>query len=52
VRARIDGSVVELTAKKPPALAKTKAHTIEAVVDRLVLKPDIRSRLADSLRRP
>ncbi|MGA2232656.1 MAG: excinuclease ABC subunit UvrA [Tepidisphaeraceae bacterium] len=48
VRARIDGSVVELTAN-PPALAKTKAHNIEAVVDRLVLKPDIRTRLADSI---
>jgi excinuclease ABC subunit A len=48
VRARIDGQIVELTAK-PPALQKTKAHTIEAVVDRLVLKPDIRSRLADSV---
>jgi excinuclease ABC subunit A len=48
VRARIDGQIVELTAK-PPVLQKTKAHTIEAVVDRLVLKPDIRSRLADSV---
>jgi excinuclease ABC subunit A len=48
VRARIDGQIVELTAK-PPDLAKTKAHTIEAVVDRLVLKPEIRSRLADSV---
>ena len=49
VRARVDGEIVELTAKKPPALAKTKAHTIEAIVDRIVLKPEIRSRLADSV---
>jgi len=48
VRARIDGEIVELTAK-PPALQKTKAHTIDAIVDRLVIKADIRSRLADSI---
>jgi len=48
VRARIDGQIIELTAK-PPELAKTKAHSIEAVVDRLVIKPDIRARLADSI---
>jgi excinuclease ABC subunit A len=48
VRARIDGQIVEVTAKIPE-LAKTKAHSIEAVVDRLVLKPDIRGRLADSV---
>src|SRR5580704_11937036 len=49
VRARVDGEIVELTAKKPPALVKTKVHTIEAIVDRIVLKPEIRSRLADSV---
>ncbi len=49
VRARVDGELVELTGGKPPALAKTKAHFIEAVVDRLVLKPEIRPRLADSI---
>jgi excinuclease ABC subunit A len=49
VRARIDGELVELSGKKPPALVKTKAHTIEAIVDRIVLKPEIRSRLADSI---
>ncbi|MAE60602.1 MAG: excinuclease ABC subunit A [Planctomycetaceae bacterium] len=47
VRARINGEVVDL--RNPPTLTKTKAHTIEAVVDRIVLKPDIRSRLADSI---
>jgi excinuclease ABC subunit A len=50
VRARVDGQIVELTdPSKPPALAKTKVHTIEAVVDRIIIKPDIRSRLADSV---
>ncbi len=47
VRARIDGLMVDLdeTAK----LDKQKKHTIEIVVDRLVLKDDIRKRLADSV---
>jgi excinuclease ABC subunit A len=49
VRARIDGRIVELNAAALPVLQKTKAHSIEAVVDRLVLKPDVRPRLADSL---
>ncbi|MGA2498082.1 MAG: excinuclease ABC subunit UvrA [Tepidisphaeraceae bacterium] len=50
VRARIDGQIVELTdPAKPPELAKTKVHNIEAVVDRIILKPDIRPRLADSI---
>ncbi len=50
VRARIDGRIVELTdPSKPPELAKSKVHTIEAVVDRIILKPDIRPRLADSI---
>jgi len=48
VRARVDGQIVELT-NSPPELAKTKAHNIEVVVDRIVLKPEIRSRLADSI---
>ncbi|MDB5289736.1 MAG: uvrA, partial [Phycisphaerales bacterium] len=50
VRARVDGQIHEL--QKPenaPALKKTFTHTIEAVVDRIVLKPEIRSRLADSI---
>jgi excinuclease ABC subunit A len=49
VRARVDGEILELANKKSPALVKTKVHTIEAIVDRLVLKPEIRSRLADSI---
>jgi excinuclease ABC subunit A len=48
VRARIDGNIVELT-EEEVKLEKTKKHNIEAVVDRLVVKEDIRSRLSDSL---
>jgi excinuclease ABC subunit A len=50
VRARVDGEIMEL--QKPdsaPQLKKTFAHNIEAIVDRIVLKPEIRSRLADSI---
>jgi excinuclease ABC subunit A len=41
--------MVELNGAKLPSLKKTFSHTIEAVVDRIVLKPEIRSRLADSV---
>ena len=47
VRARIDGSVYELT--EDISLDKNKKHTIEIIVDRLVMKDGIRSRLADSV---
>ncbi len=46
VRARIDGRVVDL--QEAPSLAKTQKHTIEAVVDRLVLRPGQEARLAES----
>ena len=49
VRARVDGRTVELSQKNLPPLVKNKAHTIEAIVDRIVLKPEVRSRLADSI---
>ncbi len=50
VRARVDGELLELPSpKSAPALKKTFTHNIEAVVDRIVLKPEIRSRLADSI---
>jgi len=48
VRARIDGITYDIQ-EDEIKLAKTVKHTIEAVVDRLVVKPDIRPRLADSL---
>jgi excinuclease ABC subunit A len=46
-RARIDGEVRDLA--EPIRLPKTYKHTIEVVVDRLVAKPDIRRRVADSI---
>jgi excinuclease ABC subunit A len=50
VRARVDGEIVELqNPNQFPQLKKTFAHSIDAVVDRIILKPEIRSRLADSI---
>ncbi len=46
-RARIDGTVIRLD--DMPALHKNEQHTIEVVVDRLVVKPDARRRLTDSI---
>ncbi len=48
VRARIDGKLVELSGS-PPTLDKQKKHDIDVVVDRLVVKPGIEQRLADSV---
>lgn len=47
VRAKIDGVVVELSSDI--ALEKNKKHTISAVIDRLVIKEGIDSRLAESI---
>ncbi|MCF8104367.1 MAG: excinuclease ABC subunit UvrA [Desulfohalobiaceae bacterium] len=47
VRVRVDKQVYLL--EQPPELDKKKKHTVEVVVDRLVIKPNIRKRLADSL---
>jgi excinuclease ABC subunit A len=47
VRARIDGEVRELA--EQIRLPRNYKHTIEVVVDRLVAKPDIRRRVADSV---
>ena len=47
VRARIDGTVYDLA--EAPALDKKFKHTIEAVIDRLVVKPGVEGRLTDSL---
>jgi len=46
-RAVVDGEMVELA--DPPALDKQKKHTIDIVIDRLVVKEGIEQRLADSL---
>jgi excinuclease ABC subunit A len=47
VRARVDGVLSDV--KQAKALDKNTRHTIEAVVDRLVIKEGIRGRLADSM---
>ena len=47
VRVRVDGETYD-TAEVPP-LSKQKKHNIEVVVDRLILREDIRTRLTDSL---
>jgi excinuclease ABC subunit A len=49
VRARIDGEILELGRPEPIRLKKTELHTIEAVVDRLVIRDGVRVRLADSI---
>src|SRR5207249_10517584 len=46
-RARVDGEVKELSEKI--RLDRYYKHTIEVVVDRLVARPDIRRRVADSI---
>lgn len=47
VRVRVDGIIYDLT--DDIKLEKNKRHTIEVIVDRLVIKPEIRSRLSDSI---
>ena len=47
VRVRVDGIVYDLSEKI--TMEKNKKHTIEIIVDRLVVKPEIRSRLSDSI---
>lgn len=47
VRVRVDGEMRELS--EEITLEKNKKHSIEMVVDRLIIKPEIRKRLADSL---
>src|SRR5216117_909764 len=46
VRVRVDGKVYEIDAV--PKLAKNSKHTIEVVVDRLRVRPDLKQRLAES----
>ena len=47
VRVRVDGSLYELT--EEIKLEKNKKHNIEIVVDRLIIRPDVRQRLTDSV---
>jgi len=46
VRGRVDGRVIELD--DPPKLDARRKHTIEAVVDRIKVRPDVSQRLAES----
>jgi excinuclease ABC subunit A len=46
-RVRVDGEIRELREKIE--LDKKRKHTVEVVVDRLVVKPDVRARLTDSI---
>ncbi len=48
LRARIDGQMVELGGE-PPTLDKQKKHSIDIVIDRIVVKPGIEKRLSDSI---
>ena len=47
VRARVDGDIYDVT--EVPELSKSKQHDIEVVVDRIVIKEGVRSRLFDSV---
>ena len=47
IRARVDGQITEID--PPPALDRNTLHTIDAVVDRLVVREGITARLAESL---
>lgn len=47
VRVRVDGNIYDLSEEIP--LEKNKKHSIEIIVDRLKINPDIKSRLADSI---
>lgn len=47
IRARIDGEIMELS--DDIKIDGKKKHNIDIIVDRLVIKPDIRNRIADSI---
>ncbi|MEY2598632.1 MAG: hypothetical protein RLZZ142_891, partial [Verrucomicrobiota bacterium] len=50
LRARIDGQIVEIGGQQAmPKLSSQKTHSIEVVVDRLILKEGVRARLAESV---
>ncbi|MGV3531773.1 MAG: excinuclease ABC subunit UvrA [Chthoniobacteraceae bacterium] len=50
IRARVDGEIIELGGTQPVVkLQRGEAHVIEAVIDRLVIRDGVRTRLADSV---
>ena len=46
-RVRVDGDI--MTLEEAPNLEKNKKHSVDIVVDRLIIKPDIRSRVFESI---
>jgi excinuclease ABC subunit A len=48
LRARVNGEVVDID--NPPTLPRQKAHQIEAVIDRVVIRDGVRSRIAESIK--
>ncbi len=48
VRVKVDGEIYNLD-EDEIKLAKTKAHTISVVIDRIIVKPEAKSRIADSV---
>ena len=49
VRVRVDGAIQELNPKEPIRLDAKAVHTVEVVVDRIVIADGVRVRLADSV---
>jgi len=47
IRARVDGQVIDV--HEPPELVRQRSHHIETVVDRVVIREGIRTRLAESI---
>ena len=47
VRVRIDGKIFEV--ERPPLLDKNKKHTIEVIIDRLTIQPNLKDRLTESV---
>ncbi|MDZ4818217.1 MAG: excinuclease ABC subunit UvrA [Planctomycetota bacterium] len=48
LRARVDGEIIDID--PPPDLSSRKNHTIEAVIDRIIIREGIADRLAESIR--
>lgn len=50
IRARVDGEIIEIGGQQPVVkLQRGEAHVIEVVIDRLVIRDGVRTRLADSV---
>ena len=49
LRLRVDGEILELGGPEPLRIAKQKSHVIEAVIDRLVIRDGVTTRLSDSV---